>query len=134
MNDMQTQQNVPSVHTSSVQQTPTGFVKIAILLAICLGYFMVILDTTVVNVALPSVGHQFGASVAEQQWVVDGYTLVFACLLLTAGAMGDRFGSKRIFLWGLAIFTLASALCGAAPTIWILQLARVVQGIGAALL
>ncbi len=114
--------------------TPRGFVKLAILLAICLGYFLVILDTTVVSVALPSIGQQLGASIAQQQWIVDGYTLVFACLLLTAGALGDRFGSKRMFVLGLVIFTGASALCGAAPTIWLLQAARVVQGVGAALL
>jgi len=132
--DIQTRQGEQATQTSSVQHTPTGFVKLAILLAICLGYFMVILDTTVVNVALPSVGHQLGATIAEQQWIVDGYTLVFACLLLTAGAMGDRFGSKPIFLGGLVVFTGASALCGAAPTQWILQLARVIQGMGAALL
>jgi DHA2 family methylenomycin A resistance protein-like MFS transporter len=113
---------------------PKGFVKLAILLAICLGYFLVILDTTVVSVALPSIGQQLGASIAQQQWIVDGYTLVFACLLLTAGAMGDRFGSKGMFLIGLVVFTGASALCGASPTIWILQAARVVQGLGAALL
>lgn len=130
MTNIQTRQE----ETVAVRHTPTGFVKLAILLAICLGYFMVILDTTVVNVALPSVGHQLGATIAEQQWILDGYTLVFACLLLTAGAMGDRFGSKPIFLIGLAVFTTASALCGMAPTLWVLQSARVIQGIGAALL
>src|SRR5690348_686394 len=113
---------------------PKGFVKLAILLAICLGYFLVILDTTVVSVALPSIGQQLGADIAQQQWIVDGYTLVFACLLLTAGAMGDRFGSKSMFLIGLVVFTGSSALCGTSPTIWMLQAARVVQGIGAALL
>jgi MFS transporter, DHA2 family, methylenomycin A resistance protein len=128
--DIQTRQE----ETVAVRHTPTGFVKLAILLAICLGYFMVILDTTVVNVALPSVGHQLGATIAEQQWILDGYTLIFACLLLTAGAMGDRFGSKPIFLLGLAVFTISSALCGMAPTLWVLQIARVIQGIGAALL
>lgn len=130
MTNIQTRQT----ETVTTQHTPTGFVKLAILLAICLGYFMVILDTTVVNVALPSVGHQLGATIAEQQWILDGYTLIFACLLLTAGAMGDRFGSKLIFLAGLAVFTISSALCGMAPTLWVLQIARVIQGIGAALL
>jgi len=101
--------------------------------AICLGYFMVILDTTVVYIALPAIQRQFSATITELQWVVDGYTLVFASLLLTAGALGDRLGDKKIFLLGLVLFTGGSALCGIAPTMWMLQLARVVQGIGAAL-
>ena len=104
------------------------------LLAICLGYFMVILDTTIVNVALLNMQHELGATVIGLQWIVDGYTLVFASLLLTAGALGDRLGSKRIFLVGLLLFTSASALCGMAPTLIVLEIMRVVQGVGAALL
>jgi MFS transporter, DHA2 family, methylenomycin A resistance protein len=104
------------------------------LVTICLGYFMVILDTTVVNVALPSIEKQLGATVAGLQWVVDGYALVFASLLLTAGALGDRLGSKRVFLAGLVLFTVTSALCGAAPTLGALVAFRVAQGVGAALL
>ena len=87
------------------------------LVTIGLGYFMVILDTTIVNVALPSIEKELSASVAGLQWVVDGYALVFASLLLTAGALGDRLGSKRVFLAGLVLFTVTSALCGAAPTL-----------------
>src|SRR5579884_2901087 len=108
-------------------------VEMLILLAICLGYFMVILDSTVVNVALPNVQHQLGGTVNELQWIVDGYLLVFACVLLTGGALGDRLGNKRIFVIGLVLFTAASALCGLAPNLWALQIARVVQGLGAAL-
>lgn len=104
------------------------------LLAICLGYFMVILDTTVVNVALVDIQRQLGATVSALQWVVDGYVLVFASLLLTAGALGDRLGGKRVFVAGLALFTLASALCSVSPTLGALQASRAVQGIGAALL
>src|SRR5579871_3453456 len=104
-----------------------------VLLAICLGYFMVILDSTAVNVALPNIQHQLGGTVTELQWIVDGYLLVFASVLLTGGALGDRLGNKRIFLIGLALFTIASALCGAALSMWMLQLARVLQGSGAAL-
>ena len=103
-------------------------------MAICLGYFMIILDTTIVNIALVNMQQQLGASVNNLQWVVDGYTLVFASLLLTAGALGDRFGNKRVFLIGLALFIFASALCGIAPTLWILELVRLLQGIGAALM
>ena len=104
------------------------------LVTICLGYFMVILDTTVVNVALPSIERQLGATVAGLQWVVDGYALVFASLLLTAGALGDRLGSKRVFLGGFVLFTVTSALCGTAPTLGALVAFRVAQGVGAALL
>nr|HET6904782.1 MFS transporter [Ktedonobacteraceae bacterium] len=107
--------------------------EILSLIAICLGYFMVILDSTVVTVALPTIQHELGATVSDLQWVVDGYTLVFVCLLLTAGALGDRLGNKQIFLVGLVLFTGASTACGLAPTMWVLQVARVVQGIGAAL-
>lgn len=102
--------------------------------AICTGYFMTILDTTAVNVALPSIQSDLSVSVAGLQWIVDGYALVFASLLLTSGALGDRLGNRRIFLTGVAIFTVASALCGAGPNLGALQLARVVQGAGAALL
>lgn len=101
--------------------------------AACLGYFLTILDTTIVNVALPSIRQSFDATVSDLQWIVSGYSLVFAALLLTAGALGDKLGSKRLFLTGLAIFTMASALCGLSPTLWTLQIARVLQGVGAAI-
>jgi DHA2 family methylenomycin A resistance protein-like MFS transporter len=104
------------------------------LVAICTGYFMTILDTTVVNVALPRIQMRFNVSVAGLQWIVDGYALAFASLLLTGGGLGDRIGNRRIFLTGVAIFTAASALCGAAPDLRSLQIARVSQGAGAALL
>jgi DHA2 family methylenomycin A resistance protein-like MFS transporter len=102
------------------------------LVAICLGYFMVILDTTVVNAALPALRRDLGTGVSGLQWVVDGYTLLFASLLLSGGTLGDRFGARRMFQTGLSIFLLASAGCAAAPSTTVLILARVVQGIGAA--
>ena len=104
------------------------------LIGICLGYFMVILDATAVNVALPDLGRELQGDVAGLQWVVDAYTLVFAALLLSGGALGDRLGSRRVFLAGLGLFTVASAACAAAPTVGFLVGARVAQGIGAALL
>jgi MFS transporter, DHA2 family, methylenomycin A resistance protein len=104
------------------------------LIAICLGYFMVILDATVVNVALPALGRDLGGGVSSLQWVVDGYTLVFAGLLLSAGSLGDRLGGRRVFELGLLLFTLASAACAAAPSVPLLVAARVAQGLGAALL
>lgn len=104
------------------------------LVAVCLGYFMVILDVTVVTVALPAVGTALHAGVTGLQWVVDGYTLVFAGLLLFCGGLGDRLGGKAVFLSGLVVFTLASAGCALAPTATVLALARLVQGLGAALM
>ncbi len=104
------------------------------LLALCLGYFMTILDVTIVNVALVNIKEQLSANVTGLQWIVDGYALVFASLLLTGGALGDRRGSRTIFLVGFALFTLASTLCSLAPTLLVLQIARAVQGLGAALL
>ncbi|MFF4288867.1 MFS transporter [Streptomyces sp. NPDC001633] len=103
------------------------------LVAVCLGYFMVILDVTVVTVALPVIGARMHAGVTGLQWVVDGYTLVFAALLLFCGGLGDRLGGKSVFLGGLVVFTLASAGCALAPTTAVLVLARLVQGLGAAL-
>ncbi|MFG2827246.1 MFS transporter [Streptomyces sp. NPDC048434] len=104
------------------------------LVAVCLGYFMVILDVTVVTVALPAVGTALHTGVTGLQWVVDGYTLVFAGLLLFCGGLGDRLGGKPVFLGGLLVFTLASAGCALAPTGTVLVLARLVQGLGAALM
>src|SRR5438067_8782001 len=104
------------------------------LLAICLGYLMVILDATIVNVALPSVGRDLGGGVSGLQWVLDAYTVVFAGLLLPAGSLGDRLGARRVFDVELALFTIASLACGLAPAVGVLIVARVVQGVGAALL
>jgi DHA2 family methylenomycin A resistance protein-like MFS transporter len=104
------------------------------LLALCLGYFMTILDVTIVNVALVNIKEHLGANVTGLQWIVDGYALVFASFLLTGGALGDRRGSRTIFLVGFALFTLASTLCSLAPTLLVLQIARAFQGLGAALL
>lgn len=104
------------------------------LLAICLGYFMTTLDLTVVNVALVNIKEQLSANVTGLQWIVDGYSLVFASFLLIGGALGDKIGGKKIFLTGLALFTLASALCSVAPSLLVLQIARALQGLGAALL
>ena len=104
------------------------------LIAICLGYFMVILDATIVNVALPSIGRGLGGGVSALQWVVDAYTIVFAGLLLSAGSLGDRLGARRVFDVGLVIFTVASAACAVAPSVALLIAARAAQGLGAALL
>jgi DHA2 family methylenomycin A resistance protein-like MFS transporter len=104
------------------------------LTALSLSYFMLLLDSTILNVALPSIEKQLHGSVASLQWVVNSYTLVFASFLLSSGSIGDRYGVRRTFRLGLAIFTLASFLCSLSPTIEILVTARVIQGLGAALM
>ena len=104
------------------------------LIAVALGYFMVILDATGVNLALPALSRDLGGGVTGLQWVVDGYTLAFAALLLSAGVAGDPFGPRRVFLAGLALFTLASAGCAVASDIAVLVGIRLVQGLAAALL
>jgi MFS transporter, DHA2 family, methylenomycin A resistance protein len=93
-----------------------------------LGFFMISLDATAVNVALPAIGRTFGGATAGLQWVVDGYTLAFAALLISAGAMSDRAGAKRMFGSGLGVFVAASAARGLAPDLGFLIAARVVQG------
>nr|BBH85283.1 MFS transporter [Thermosporothrix sp. COM3] len=105
-----------------------------LLVVICLGWFMSALDTTVVNLALKNIGEDLQTDITGLQWAVDGYALIFASLLLTAGGLGDRLGRKRMYLIGLATFTLSSGLCGLAPTYWMLLSARLLQGGGAALM
>nr|BBH86454.1 MFS transporter [Thermosporothrix sp. COM3] len=116
------------------QDTRQELLQWLALVASALGFFMVTLDTTIVNVALPSIQHTIEAGITGLQWITAGYTLVFASLLLLTGFLSDRFGSKRIFMLGLLIFTLSSALCGIAQSLAVLLLARLLQGIGAALL
>ena len=104
------------------------------LAAMSLGYGVVQLDVTIVNTALNSIGYALGGGVSELQWVVSTYTITFAAFILTAGALGDRLGAKKIFMAGFAIFTAASLACALAPTATILIVARAMQGIGAAVL
>jgi len=103
------------------------------LVAVCVGYFMVILDTMVVNVALPALSRGLHTTTTGLQWVVDAYSLVFAALLLSAGALGDRRGAKAVFQAGMALFAASSLGCGLAPSTGALIAARAVQGLGAAL-
>jgi len=97
------------------------------------GLSMALLDMTAVNVAVPSIQSGLNTDVLGLSWVIDGYTLTFASLLLLSGGLGDRLGAKRLFLWGLVLFTLASAACGFAPGLGTLVFARIVQGAGAAM-
>ncbi len=103
------------------------------LIAVCVGYFMVILDTMVVNVALPAISRGLHATTTGLEWVVDAYSLVFAATLLSGGAFGDRRGAKRVFQVGMAVFALSSLGCGLSPTTGVLVIARCAQGLGAAL-
>jgi DHA2 family methylenomycin A resistance protein-like MFS transporter len=102
--------------------------------AICLGYFAIILDGSVLNVAVPAIRADFHGSLEGAQWVLNAYTLTLAGLLLTAGALGDRIGLRRMLLFGTTVFTAASVACAAAPSILALIAARVIQGVGAAAL
>ncbi|MEU6775213.1 MFS transporter [Streptomyces sp. NPDC046759] len=104
------------------------------LLAVCAGYFMVILDVTIINVAVPVIGRDLATSLTGIQWITDGYTLVFAGFLLTGGALGDRLGNRRVFCWGTAVFTVSSAACAVAPDAPVLVAARLLEGFGAALI
>jgi DHA2 family methylenomycin A resistance protein-like MFS transporter len=104
----------------------------AALAAAVLGFFVITLDATVVNVALPAVRDDFGGGMTGLQWVLDSYTLMFAALLLSAGAVSDRIGAHRAFGTGMAVFVAASVACGLAPNVGVLIAARAVQGAGAA--
>jgi MFS transporter, DHA2 family, methylenomycin A resistance protein len=106
----------------------------SVVTAASFGFVVVQLDVTIVNVALPAIANSLGAGIAELQWVVDAYSLVFAVLLLTAGVVGDRFGSRRAYLAGFWVFALASLGCGLSTDAATLIAARALQGIGAALL
>jgi EmrB/QacA subfamily drug resistance transporter len=105
-----------------------------ILATTILGSSLAFIDGTVVNVALPALQRGLGASITDVQWVVEAYALLFAALLLVGGSMGDRFGRRRVYAIGIVVFTVASALCGAASSVRYLVIARALQGIGAALL
>lgn len=102
------------------------------LLVVAAATAMLLLDVTVVNVALPAIAADLGASFAEMQWVIDAYALALAATLLSAGVLADRLGRRRVFAAGLALFTACSALCAAAPSPLVLDLARGAQGIGGA--
>src|SRR6201989_2238224 len=104
------------------------------LVAMCFALFMIMLDNTVVNVALPSIQRDLNADLSSLEWTINAYTLSFAVLLVTGGRLGDIFGRRKVFLIGVVIFGASSALIGLAPTeIWLVA-ARAIQGVGAALM
>jgi DHA2 family methylenomycin A resistance protein-like MFS transporter len=104
------------------------------LIAASLGFAVVQLDVSVVNVAVKSIGVSFGGAVSDLQWVISAYTVAFAAFILTGGAVADRTGARRVFVGGFAVFTAASVVCGLAPSLLVLIGARAVQGSGAAML
>jgi MFS transporter, DHA2 family, methylenomycin A resistance protein len=106
----------------------------AALLSVCLGFFVIQLDVTIVNVALPAIQREIGGSLAGLQWVIDAYTLALASIMLTAGSTADRLGARKVFVLGLAAFAVGSAACAAAPSLSVLIAARAVQGLGASAL
>src|SRR6266480_4190318 len=103
------------------------------LVVLCAGMLMIVLDATVVNVALPSIQSDLGFSQSSLAWVVNAYLIAFGGLLLLAGRLGDLIGRRRIFMVGLAVFTTASLLCGVADSQGLLIAARFVQGVGGAM-
>jgi len=104
------------------------------LVAVCTTTFMLLLDITIVNVALPSIQRRLHAGLTGLEWVVDAYALTLAALILTAGALSDRYGRRLLFMVGVVVFTSASLVCGLAWNIVALDVARAVQGIGGAAL
>jgi EmrB/QacA subfamily drug resistance transporter len=102
--------------------------------AVCVATFMLLLDITVVNTALPAIQRDLGGSFTDLQWVIDAYALSLAALVLTAGSLADRLGRRRVFAIGLGIFSVASLLCGLAPDPTLLNLARGLQGVGGAIM
>jgi EmrB/QacA subfamily drug resistance transporter len=116
------------------RRADSGAGTAAALGAAVLGFFVVTLDAVVVNVGLPSIRGELGGGITGLQWVVDGYTLLFAALLLSAGSLSDRFGARRVFGAGVAGFVLASLACGLAPSMGALVAARFVQGAAAAMM
>ncbi|MGE8669170.1 MAG: MFS transporter [Achromobacter mucicolens] len=120
----------PIASQDALPVAATGWVP---LVTLAIGFVMAMLDVTVVNVAIPSIALQFAVPLTDLVWIVDGYTLTFAALLLVAGALADRYGAKTLYLAGLGVFTAASLLCGLAPNADTLIAARMLQGVGAAL-
>src|ERR1700730_16037234 len=104
------------------------------MLASCIATFMLLLDVTIVNVALPSIQRSLGANFSDLQWVIDAYALTLAGVLLAAGSLADMVGRRLVFMLGLAIFTASSLACGVAPDPLFLNVSRAAQGIGGAMM
>src|SRR3954471_15669718 len=118
------------ISTSSTEAADGRWIALVVL---CVGMLMIILDSTIVNVALPAIQDDLGFSQSSLAWVINGYLIAFGGLLLLAGRLGDLLGRRRIFLTGLAVFTAASVMCGLSDSRELLIGARFVQGVGGAL-
>lgn len=114
--------------------TPRPVNPWAALLVLCLGNFLILLDTSIVNTAVPDMMRSLDTGIDSMLWVLNGYLLALASLLIVAGRLGDLFGPRTVFMAGMALFAVASVLCGAAQSPGQLIAARVVQGVGAAAL
>lgn len=125
-----TTNNTRGAEGPALTRREQGFV----LVALCMALFMVMLDGTVVNVALPRIQTDLGSGVSGLQWIVDGYVLALASLMLTGGTLGDLYGRRAMLIRGIGIFTLGSLVCGIAPSVSVLIGGRVLQGVGAAAL
>lgn len=123
-----------STSTSTSQPTPDGPHATIVITIASMGFFLITLDISIVNVALAQIRAELGGGITGQQWVIDGYTLLFAALLLFAGNLSDRIGAKRALALGIAMFLVTSAACAAAPTMALLIAARCAQGAGAAVM
>ncbi len=119
----------PHPHVAEPQASGSQWWTLA---AVCTGVFMLLLDVTIVNVALPDIQTDLGASLSGLQWVIDAYALSLAALLLTAGSLADLYGRRRVFMIGVVVFTVGSVACGLAQDVVFLCLARVLQGVGGA--
>jgi DHA2 family methylenomycin A resistance protein-like MFS transporter len=124
---------MPELSSPASLDSSSERVRILPLITLAMGFVMATLDVTVVNVALSNISTQLEVPLSGLVWVVDGYTLTFAAMLLVGGGLADRFGAKNVYQTGLGVFVLASLLCGAAPTGTVLVAARFLQGVGAAL-
>jgi DHA2 family methylenomycin A resistance protein-like MFS transporter len=131
MTDIGVQEEAAAVRDNGSQ--PSLRARLALTAAL-LGFFMISLDATAVNVALTPIGRSLHGATSGLQWVVDGYTVPFAALLISAGTLSDWLGARRVFGWGLVVFTAASAWCGLSPALSVLVAARVVQGGAAAVM
>ncbi|MEU1887100.1 MFS transporter [Micromonospora rifamycinica] len=127
---MATQAGPPPV----VAPDRTGKPSPTLLIGLSLGYFMVLLDLTIVSVALPAISRSFGVGLSALEWVTNGYTVTFAALLLTAGWLSDRFGGRRVFIWGLVAFGVLSGISAAATSLGFLVALRLALGVAGALL
>lgn len=123
-----------TITPSTAETAPSRTRRRGPLAVAMLGFFVVALDAQIVNVALPAIGEDLGGGLSGLQWVVTAYTLTFSSLLLFAGTLSDRIGARRAYGIGMGVFVVASAVCGLAPSLGLLVLARVAQGVGAALI